>query len=128
MWSFGVIDGYSDGRTMPFYPYGSASYGTFFLSAIGAFVIAFFATFFACSALPQRFHLGAVIAAWLLGAYVGARGIASRFTADQSMIPQVWDVFTGLHLHPIVSPFFLFLGVAGLASLTRPFRQTADAK
>jgi len=124
VWSFGIVRDYFDGRETPFYPYEPATYATFFICALSALFTTFLACFVGCFAVPYKRHLLVIIAAWLLGAYFGATETAFAFISDTGSTWDELSLLTALFYHPIVTPIYLIVGIAGAVVFTRPLRRS----
>jgi len=122
IWSLGIVRGYLDGGMMPLYPSLPVTYATFFMHSIFGPAVTFLLGCFACSVLPRVWHLMALMLAWGIGAFLGASSLAFEFQIDFGMTWAPTEAVRALFFHPVVTPFWLILGWAGTASMTRPFR------
>lgn len=122
IWSFGIVLGYLDGGKIPLYPSLPVTYASFFMYTLGAFAITFPLAFVVCSFLAARFHLAALMLIWVVGAYWGALDITFTYQIDFGTTWRPHEAFLALFFHPIVTPFWIALGLAGTSSLTRPLR------
>lgn len=122
IWSFGIVLGYLDGGQVPLYPEWSVTYGGFLMDAIGAFLVPFVLIFTLCTVLPHRFHLASTLTAWVIGAWVGADNTAFVYQIDFGTTWGPTDALRALFYHPIVTPLWLMLGLAGTVTLTRNLR------
>ncbi|MGJ8612148.1 MAG: hypothetical protein ACSHWY_13690 [Octadecabacter sp.] len=122
IWSFGIVLGYLDGGRIPLHPSLPVTYASFLMQALGAFAITFILALVACTAAPRRFHLAILMVIWLIGGYWGATDAAYYYQIDFGMTWRPHEAFRALFFHPIVTPFWIGLGLAGTASFTRPLR------
>lgn len=123
IWSFGIMHGYLDGGRIPSSPTFPVTYGSFFIDSFAALWVPFTIILLLCLALPTWQHLIIVLMAWLIGALVGASQTIFAYQIDFGATWGPGEGFRGLYYHPIVTPFWLLIGLAGTASLTRSIRQ-----
>lgn len=122
IWSFGIVLGYLDGGKVPLYPTWPVTYWGFFMDSIGAFAVPFVLALTFCALLPRPAHLAILLVAWLFGAYIGADNTAFIYQIDFGTTWAPTEAIRALFYHPIVTPFYVLLGLAGTASLTRAQR------
>lgn len=96
------------------------------MHTLGAFAITFILALVVCSVVVGRFQLAALMIIWLIGGYWGGTDLAFIYQIDFGTTWRPYEAFRGLFYHPIVTPFWIAVGLAGTSSLTRAFR-TPDA-
>ncbi|MCF2870267.1 hypothetical protein L0664_04235 [Octadecabacter sp. G9-8] len=122
IWKFGYVDGYLELGEIPFNPTIPITYLTLFMLTIGAFGVTFVVGIIATMVSPPRWHLWAVLAAWCIGAGVAAIDVSFLFLDHGGGTWLPHEALRATFFHPIVTPFWIILGLAGTASLTRPLR------
>lgn len=125
VWSLGIIHGYLEGGTIPFYPSLPVTYKSFFMGAFGGFIAPFILVFTLCILVPPRHSIYVIVASWLIGAWIAAANIAFTYQIDFGTTWTSWEALSSLFYHPIFTPVWLALGLIGAASLTRPLRRRA---
>lgn len=123
IWSLGFVRGYLQGGEIPLFPGQSVTYGSFFVHSLGAVALPFMVLLIACFALPKKYHLPLILAAWLLGAWAGLDNLAFVYQLDYGTTWAPGEALRALVYHPIITPFWGALGLVGALSLTRPLRR-----
>ena len=119
LWKFGIVGGYLAQGFIPFPSTIPINYLSFFMFTIGAFGVTFMIALFATFIIPPRWALIALWAAWLVGATLAAVDVSFVFLdhGGGTWLPR--EALRAQFFHPIITPFYVVLGLAGTASLTR---------
>ena len=123
LWKFGLVDGYLAAGEITFPSTLAINYLSFFMFTFGAFGVTFFVGFVLCALSPASWNLGFLCLAWLVGAAVAAVDVSFVFLdhGGGTWLPR--EALRAKFYHPIVTPFWIALGLAGTASLTRLLRR-----
>ena len=89
---------------------------------MGAFAVTFLVAFVLTALTPRPLHAAVLCLSWLIGAGFMAVDVSFLFLdhGGGTWLPQ--EAVRAKFYHPIITPFWILLGLAGTASMTRPAR------
>ena len=122
IWKFGWTDGYLALGEIPFNTSYPVTYATLFIYTFGAFGITFAAAFALTLVSPYRLRIAALCIAWLMGSAVAAVDTSFLFLDHGGGTWLPHEAVRAKFYHPIVTPFWVVVGLTGTASLTRFLR------